>query len=244
MPRTQIEKLWLGGAAIAALLIAVVGYFFLVSPQRARTSSVEDQVSSAQLQTVSLQARITSLTSEQKKASSFRAALAQARGALPTLDDLSATPALLKSLQAIAHQSSTSVSSLTVGDPAAVIATPAVADATTPTATPSTSASSSVGAPAVAPAPSLYSVAVTASVSGTTKGLIGFLDRLQHHQPRAVLVSAVTMNGGSTVGQKPGGETMSLTMTAFVRPSSTAPVASTGTPTSGTVATPTSTNTP
>ncbi|MBE7190223.1 hypothetical protein [Jatrophihabitans endophyticus] len=239
MPRTRIEKLWLGGAVAVGLLIAVIGYFFLVSPQRAKTTDVQAQVSSAQLQATTLQSRITSLTAEQKKAASFRKALAQARAALPTADDLAATPALLRSLQAIARQSSTSVSSLTVGDPAAL--TPPATEATS-TDSSSAAPSSSSAAPTstTAPASSLYSVAVTASVSGSTKQLTDFLDRLQHHQPRAVLISGVTIGGAATTGK--GGDTMSLTMTAFVRPSAAAAAPTTGLP--GTTATPTTTDTP
>ncbi|MBE7190416.1 hypothetical protein [Jatrophihabitans endophyticus] len=244
MPRTKIEKIWLGGAVAVALLLAVIGYFFLIGPQRAKTHDVRGQVADAQLQTTTLQSRIISLTSEQKQLASFRAKLAEAQKALPTLDDLSANPALLRSLQKIARQSSTSVSSLTIGDPTAVAAPAATSTSTASPAPSSSSASATSTAPVgstTTTATSLYSVDITASVSGSTNGLTGFLTRLQQNQPRAVLISGVTMGGATGTGSR-GEQTMSLTMTAFVRPSAAAAAATTGLP--GTTATPTTTDTP
>lgn len=222
MARTQAEKLWLGGTGAVALLLVVIGYFFLINPQRAQTADVEDQVSSAQLQGTTLQSRITSLTSQTKKLAAYQRALAQARQALPSSDDLNATPQLLRSLQQIGRLTSTSVSSLTVGAPAAVEAAVAATD---PAAAPASSSESSAapGVPPAAPAPTLYSVAITATVAGSSSHLDAFLAKLQHDQPRAVLISAVTIGSQSQGGPGGGsGGTLNLTMTAFVRPGAAA----------------------
>ncbi|WP_375488667.1 hypothetical protein [uncultured Jatrophihabitans sp.] len=237
MTRTRTERFWLGGGVAVALLMAVVGYFFLISPQRAETADVQGQVANAQLQATTLQSRIVSLTAEQKKLPTYRAALAQAQAGLPSLDDQSANPSLLRSLQAIARATSTSVSTLTVAAPSASAAPAApTGSASGGSASPSASPSSTAASGAVVASSSLYSVAITAAVSGTTSNLTAFLTRLQLHQPRALLVSGVTIG---TAGTQPGAhsdQTMTLTMTAFVRPSSAAapaaatPSASPGTP--------------
>ena len=38
MPRTQTERLWIGGGAVLALIVTVIGYFFLIGPQRSKTA--------------------------------------------------------------------------------------------------------------------------------------------------------------------------------------------------------------
>jgi hypothetical protein len=224
MRRTRNEQLWIGAGAALAALIVVIGYFFLISPQRARTSNVQGQVGSARLEGLALQARITTLTSQTRRMASYKKALLAAEQALPASDDLDATPAFLRTLQTMGTATSTSVSSLTVGSPTAVVAA-------APAATSSSSGASAPAAPAVAPAASLYSVAITADVSGSTPALEAFLTSLQSHQPRAVLVTGVTLADHAAPGASAKhGSTLNLTMTAFVRPSAV--------PTSTTPATP------
>jgi hypothetical protein len=236
MPRTRTEKLWIGGSGAVATLIIVVGYFFLISPQRAQTSSVQEQVDSARLQGLSLQTRITTLTSQTRRMATYKKELRAAQQALPSGDDLNATPDLLRSLQAIGAATSTSVSSLTVGTPAALTA-PVAPAATSPTAAASSTSSAATAATGAAPAAALYTVAITADVSGSTSGLTAFLTRLQTRQPRAVLVTGVTLGAHAASGAAGSGRSsLTLTMTAFVRPgppatppSQVAPT-STGTP--------------
>src|SRR4051812_42163276 len=83
MPKTQLEKVWFGGGLLVAVVVTVIGYFFFISPQRSTTSEVDGQIGSAQSQNDTLQIRINSLDAENRKLSTYRAALKEARLALP-----------------------------------------------------------------------------------------------------------------------------------------------------------------
>ena len=215
MPRTQSERLWVAGAAVLALLLAVTGYFLLIGPQRARTAAVKDNVASTSFQATTLQSRLTSLVQQSKQIATYRAGLTRAQQALPAASDLTATPALLRSLAATAATTSTSITSLTVGDPAPF--TPAVTS--TPAAAPSSSSTDTTSAAPVAAAPAsttaLSTIAVGATVTGSTAHLTQFLAALQTGQPRALLVTAATLSGHGGTG--PDVSSLNLTMSAFVR---------------------------
>src|SRR4051812_25135442 len=48
VPRTPTERLWLIGGGTVAVLMAVIAYFFFISPQRSETSDVRSRVGDAQ----------------------------------------------------------------------------------------------------------------------------------------------------------------------------------------------------
>ena len=211
MPRTQAERLWIVGAALVALIMAAVGYFLLIGPERSHAAAVRSDTSDASFQTTTLQSRISSLTAQSKQLATYRAALAKAQSALPTANDRTATPQLIRALASTASATSTAITSLTVGQPTAVTpttpATPAAASSS------SASTSGSTPAPAAAPPSTLSSIAVGATVSGVPAALNRFLSAVQNTGSRALLVTSVTL--AKSTGQA---TSMTLTMTAFVRP--------------------------
>lgn len=215
MPKSAIEKLWLTVGGIAGLVLLLVGYFFFIGPQRSKTSDVQSQISSAQLQYTTLQSRVAALRAQSSDIGKYKAELAAARKALPSTDGI---PDFLRTLQALGSATMADVSSLTVGAPAAVVAA-------TPTPT-DTAATSSSAAPSPTDSPTtettdassgVYSMPITAQVTGSVGALSKFLEQLQSVQPRAVLVTQVTESTGGTSG---GGKGMSLqlSMQAFVDP--------------------------
>ncbi|WP_375480913.1 hypothetical protein [uncultured Jatrophihabitans sp.] len=211
MPRTQTERLWVVGAALVALIMAAVGYFLLIGPERSRAASVRRDASDTSFQTATLQSRIASLTAQSKQLTTYRAALAKAQRALPTADDRTATPQLIRDLASTASATSTAITSLTVGQPTALTpSTPATPTASSPSSSGSTSAGTA--APAT-PTSTLSSIAVGATVSGVPAALNSFLSAVQTTGSRALLVTSVTLS--KTTGRL---TTMTLTMTAFVRP--------------------------
>jgi hypothetical protein len=201
-PRNQAERLWLGAATVAAFGIIAIGWFFLIAPQRSQTGELQSQAADADLQNASLQQRIAVLSGQKAHLSEFTAQLREARQALPTS---SAMAPFLRSVQSIATATSSQVTSLSVG--AATAVTP-VAPAPTGTAAPTPAA----GAPAQASG--LFTIPITASVTGSPAALTSFLTRLQSAQPRAVLVTQVT-KGDPAAG---GLTTLQLSMSAFVAP--------------------------
>jgi len=224
MLRSSQERLWLLGGGVCAFVMVLIGYFFLISPQRDSTSSVNAQVAAARDQTSLLQNRINALAKQNQDLSRYTADLAQAQLALPSTSGL---PDFLRTLQSIGNASLADVTSLTVGPPTDVTSvsggTPPVAASQTATAGPATHA--------VPAGPRVYALSITAQVSGSTTQLGEFLDQLQSVQPRAVLIGQITIGSGSpgaTSGSSVSANrvtTMQLTMQAFVAPASDAELA-------------------
>ena len=219
MQRTQLEKLWLIGAGLVTALMLVVGYFFFVAPQRSQTDRINGEVASAQTQNAALQARIASLQEQAKQLPRYRQQLEEAHLALPSTSGL---PDFLRTLQAIGSQTLTKVTSVSVSAPADVtgLAAAGPAPAATATAQPSgPPAGPNVGGAHV------YALPISATVSGSATQLANFLTQLQAVQPRAVLISQLSLTAGQTGGGKhavTAATTLSLTMQAFVAPSSAA----------------------
>lgn len=213
MPRSQLEKAWLLGAGLVAVLMLVIGYFFFVGPQRDKTDEINAQVASAQTQNAVLQSRIAALQRQAQDLPRYQAQLEQAHLALPSTSGL---PDFLRTLQAIGSQTLAKVTTLTVGAPADVTSLAVASPAATATAS---------AAPSGAPAgPNVggvhvYALPISASVSGTVAQLSAFLTQLQSVQPRAVLISQLQLGAGQAA-KGSAGTTLALTMQAFVAPSS------------------------
>jgi hypothetical protein len=217
--RTQLERLWMVGAGIVAFAIVAIGYFFFISPQRGDTSSVDGQVSTASSQNDILQARISHLAAQNRQLASYQRTLSQARLALPASTGI---PDFLRTLQSIGSATGSDVSTLTVGDPTNV--GPATPTATNSAADSNAAATAAPGANAAAPTgpgSGIYSMTISAQVTGSTKALGAFLTQLQNVQPRAVLISQITESTGSTANgaataTASGGATLQISMQAFV----------------------------
>jgi type IV pilus assembly protein PilO len=210
MPRTQLEKAWLGAGLVVAVIVAVIGYFFFIGPQRSTTSDVDGQSSAAQSQNDTLQIRINSLDAQNRNLSAYRAALKRAQLALPTTSDL---PNFLRTLQSIGNATLVDVTTLAVGDPTVVGgSTPGESTAT---AAPTTSASDTPTTPS---GPQIFALPITAQVTGSIAALTNFLGQLQSVQPRAVLVSSITLGGDA--GSSAATPTLDVSLQAFVAPGS------------------------
>lgn len=212
MPRSQLERVWLIGGVLVGLLLAVIAYAMFIGPQRGKTSDVNSQVGTAQTRNSTLQARIATLTAQNKNLARYQQALSQAELALPTTSGL---PDFLRSLQSIGASTATDVTSLTVGTPTPVLTT---GTAATPAAT-------TAGSAAASAAPKIFALPISAQVTGNDAQLSDFLTQLQAVQPRAVLIGQLTEGSVSTGGTTQKGaasDTLQITMQAFVSPASAA----------------------
>jgi hypothetical protein len=223
--RSQKERLWLVGGALAAFVLILIGYFFFIGPQRSTTSDVNGQAASARTQNATLQAHISTLQTESRNMPRYKSQLAAAQQALPATSGL---PDFIRTLQSLGTATHTDAVNLTVGAPTDVslVAAP-VATTTTPTAsaTPSATPSATAGSTtATPPTASVYGLTITAQVNGSANALDGFLQKLQDVQPRAVLITQITegsgATGAATAGSTSGASSLQLTMQAFVAPSS------------------------
>jgi Tfp pilus assembly protein PilO len=227
VPRSQAERLWLIGGGLVALVLFLIGYFFFISPQRAKTSDIDAQITTAKDQNALLQNRIDMLREQSKDLSKVEAAVAQARLALPTSSGVSD---FLRSLQSLGNATLTDVTSLSVGAPTDVTSITGAQ----PSASASSSAPADANAPAVPqsvePASPIYALPISATVTGTPGSLEKFLDQLQAVQPRAVLITEINQGGTAALpgtGNPAAGKTsLKLTMQAFVAPNSPAENAS------------------
>lgn len=224
MPATQRERLWLVGGALVALVLTMIGWFFFISPQNAQTAEVRGQVSEADSRNDLLQRRIALLASQNKNLATYQQKLAQAKLALP---DTSGLPDFLRSLQSLGNATLAEVTSLTVGPPTDLTRRGA---APAPSATASSGAASSgagsgasgAASTGEAAAQKVYALPITAQVNGSPSQLAQFLTQLQSVQPRAVLISSITLGSQGTSGKDTGTSVLNLTMKAFVAPASAA----------------------
>lgn len=212
--RSAQEQRWVIGGVVVALLVAVLGWILLVSPQRAETDSVNGQAADVRNDNLSWQAKISTLQSESKDMSTVTKALGLAQQALPST---SGVPNFLRSLQALGSRTGTDVVSLTVGAPTDVstVATGSngsnAGNGSTATASPTTAAP---GAPTGS---GVYALTITAQVNGASDKLDAFLRKLQTEQPRAVLITHLVRGSAQD-----GATSLQLTMQAFVAPSGAA----------------------
>ncbi len=115
--RGHADRLWMVGGAVGAVLLLAIGWFLFVSPQKAQTSSLQDQLAATQVRQTVLQHRLGDLRRQNSRMPQFLAQLARDRKALPTTSNLSN---FLRELQAAGDSTSVSVTGLLVGAPTQV----------------------------------------------------------------------------------------------------------------------------
>jgi Tfp pilus assembly protein PilO len=223
VPRSPTERLWMISGGLVAFILLLIGYFFVISPERSKTASVKSDVATAQEQNHVLAARIGALRQQSKNMATYAAELTQARLALPSTSGI---PDFLRALQSLGNATQTELTALSVAPPTIVQAQQPTTTEPTSSATPSATASSSVagtttGAGALPALAQLYALPISATVTGSSQGLIKFLDQLQAVQPRAVLITQITEGAAQgTTGPVKNQMSLQLTMDAFVSPSS------------------------
>jgi len=222
VPRSQTERLWLIAGGLIAFVLFLIGYFFFISPQRAQTNDVNGQVATANQQNNLLENRIHALEEQNKNLDKYVADLAQARLALPATSGVSD---FLRTLQALGNSTLTQVTAVSVSEPTDVTPVSAAQPATGATATASQTATPPAGtatsATGVPPVTAIYSMSISATVTGSPAALEKFLDQLQSVQPRAVLITQIAEKSGSTAnsqGVVAATTSLDLTMDAFVAP--------------------------
>jgi Tfp pilus assembly protein PilO len=221
MPRSSGERLWWIAGVLGAFVLILIGWFFLISPQRSSTSNVDNQVAAARQRNAGLQSRIDSLRAQNAQLAKYQASLHRAQLALPSESGLSD---FLRTLQAIGTHTSTDVQALTVGAPVAITAPTTTPG--NPAATTTAPAAPAAGTPPAATGTGVYGLPISAQVTGSPAALGQFLQQLQAVQPRAVLITKLLEGTGPVAGggSATTGTTLQLTMQAFVAPAAT-PVA-------------------
>jgi len=216
MARDKNEKVWIGGGAVAALLVAAAAWTFVVSPKLSHVDSLRSQTSDAQTQNLALDSNVSKLRDEYAHIADVRKHLAQAQSQLPAD---SAMSALTTQRSSQARANHVTITQFTATDPAPVGAAstaPASSDTSSTTPAPGTAGSAPSGN---------YSITVTLSVNGAQRNDLAFARAVQQEGPRVALVTGVQFATGSAAtgsGGGPGGTTMTLTLEVFVAPAAPA----------------------
>jgi hypothetical protein len=208
MSSFQNRRMWIGGGAIAALLLAAIGWFLFISPELSSASDQHNQANAVRQQNEDLQQSLKTLQEKSARLGEYTSALRRALEALPSDSGL---PEFTRQLSSQAHANGVTLTSVVVGGITAVApaTAPTVAptdDSSTPTPTdsaePTTDATASAE-PATA-AGGLYSVQVTIQSTGSLAHQESFLHAVQVAGPRRALITATQLAPAS------GGKTSSL----------------------------------
>jgi hypothetical protein len=97
------EKVWMGGGAIAALLIAAVAWMLLISPERSSASSLREETVSAQDQNNILRIKLAKLRKDNANLPKLAAEFKDVRAGLPTASAMTTFTRQLTA-EATAHQ--------------------------------------------------------------------------------------------------------------------------------------------
>src|SRR6478752_3149796 len=109
--RPQSKRLWLGGGAVVAVVIVLIGWFGVIGPELSAAAATRDQADSARMQNVTLQAKNTKLKAQNDDVATLRASLANALAALPSDGGL---PEFTRQISAQATSTSVVLTSIVV----------------------------------------------------------------------------------------------------------------------------------
>jgi hypothetical protein len=202
MDAVQEKRLWLGGGALTAVVVAAASWFMLISPELSSASSLHEQTDAAQLQNQMLQAQTAKLKKQSDHLDALTATLRAAVDALPLDNGL---PEFTRQVSAQAKAAKVSLSGISVGTigPAAGAAGPAAAMA---------DAGGAAG--------KLYSIPITMIANGSYAHELRFLKEIQTTGPRRALVTSTQFAPGSSsqVASIDRSATMTVQLTIFAAP--------------------------
>ncbi len=214
--RTQNKKVWLGGGAVVAVAIVLLGWFVVVNPQLSAALSTRSDTESARAQNVVLEAKNAKLKAENDNVAALRASLATALAQLPSDGGL---PEFTRQVSKQASDNKVALTSVTVGG-ATAVAGAASATATNAAAAATTTAAATTAAAAAASSTGVVQIAITLSATGLGSNAMKFLKAVQVTGPRRALVTASQLapSGTGASGGIDGPCTLSLTLTIFSAP--------------------------
>ena len=193
------ERRWIGAGIVGCLLLAFLGWNFLIGPQRDQASESRQVQVDAETQTAALRARVLVLARRFAEIDQARAALEVKRQALPADNELDT---LVVDLNRAGATTGVTIEAVTPEQPIDI--TPV---APTPPKPPEGEDEEAEepedGAAPVAPPPvvtawPLFVLPVTIRASGSFADMEDFLRAVQSEQPRAILFTAFTLTGGDT----------------------------------------------
>ncbi|MEP6559787.1 MAG: hypothetical protein ABJD68_01765 [Nakamurella sp.] len=218
--RTRNKRLWLGGGALVALLVVLIGWFVVIEPQLSAAESAKNLTESVRQQNVVLATKNTKLKEQNDNIATLRADLTAALAELPSDGGL---PEFTRQISAQATASSVVLSSIVVGA-ATAVAEPATAASTggpdsAGTGSGSTANSGTASTAGADSSSGLVQMTITVTGTGLGADNLTFLQAIQQTGPRRALVttSQLAPADGSN-GDITGPCTLTLTLTIFSAP--------------------------
>lgn len=204
----QSRRAWYAGGAFVALVLVALGWFAVIGPERASTSSIQNQTADAQSQNLALRSKVSSLQAQEKKLPILINQLAEVQQELPSDSGMSA---YITQVMRQAQAAGVTLTSVTAGAPTVV------------------SAGTATSAPVANPAGHLFSIPVNLVGDGSLAQQRALLAAIQGAGPRRSLITSV---GYTPIAPKTGAApviqsidlhtTMSLKLQVFVAPQSPA----------------------
>jgi Tfp pilus assembly protein PilO len=112
-------RLWAVGGVLSAVLLLVLGWFFLISPQNRQTGELDDEAAAADRKVVVLQRRLNELRKQNEDLPKYREQLGSERAALPTTASASE---LLRGMQTAGDRAGVTVAAVSIGAPTRTVA--------------------------------------------------------------------------------------------------------------------------
>ena len=176
-------------AALASVLLAVVGWFLLIGPERAAAADLRAQTDGVEAQNASLETELAQLRQQAADLTETRAELADLRRRLPTEPAL---PTMIRQLEDAAEASGVTLVAVKPSDPAPL-------------------ATGLDPAEAGPVAPDLLAVPLTLEITGGYFQTTQFLSELEG-MPRSLLIRDIALS----VDQSSGGDVIETTLQASV----------------------------
>lgn len=214
-------KGWFAVGIVGALLLLLLGWLLLISPQRSQVASINEEIATTEQQTQSLIAKANALRKQADELAQMQASLAALSSKLP---DQAGVDSLIRQIDAANQASGLQIQSFSVspaqpleipGAAEAAAAAPAAAapaEGESPDTAAAASEAASAGAAAAALATSLEYIPVTIEFTkGSYSTYLNYLNQIENLS-RALLVTSVTLSGeGAELA-------MSIQAQIFVRP--------------------------
>jgi Tfp pilus assembly protein PilO len=186
------SRLLVGGGAVAALFIAALSWFMVISPLRSGAQTLRVNTAAVQTQNVALEARTATLRQQVEHRDQLVESARQALAGLPPGAQL---PGFNRQLARQAHAQGVDLTSISVG-----------------------ASTSSAVAGAAADQAGTLTIPVTIQTSGSVAQQLLFLHDLQQVGPRRALVSSTSVAPGQVGTSIESSSIMTVQLTVFAAP--------------------------
>jgi hypothetical protein len=214
----QDQRVWLGGGALAAVVIAAASWFLLIHPELSAANDLHNQADGQRTQNQQLANKVESLKHKSEHLSRYTTALGRALDALPFDSGL---PALTRQLSSEAAANGVEVSSISVGSIKATTSQTPVSTSSDENS--STDATSTTG-PSVPTSGivvgNTYAIPVSLISVAPLRQQEAFLEAIRADGPRHALVTNVQLapGAGARIDSIDSSSAMTTQFTVYAAP--------------------------